>query len=569
MGTIKLTSDKGKKYEIDEKNEIARGGEGRIIAIPKDKTIVAKIYHQGISPLSNEQYLFLNKLDKNLFVIPLELLLYADGSTAGFVMEFLSDDFFPLSAIFTKNFCARNGITEKQKHKVAEKLIEAVRYAHQQQVVIGDLNQYNVLINQNADIRLIDVDSYQTPNHLHSGLLLEEIRDYLYGGSVSLKSDFYALSVLLFSSITYSHPFKGVHKLYKNLAERIKHRIPVFANDPDLIAPKCYQPLTQDNLQKQFERLYIKGERFMISLSGISDISSRQVQVAQITDKLVRKNLSILPILSNTNIYDMVFSETRGYIETNELFIVYNAQNKGYLASEFTIKKTLADRVYLGNKHTILLKNNKLYHYQNSNSIIEICNPELPKEAIFQQFENILLIVGNDLMYHVYLDEIINTSIMNKRTEVFSLGFRWHTGLVQSTGGVNRIFYHAGKDLANVKIDANVKQINQQQNVAMVQYIENKEVKNRYVKIDGLKPVFAPLFSDRFTEFAYMPKTKTDGFIFEANDNRINVISTTNFQKVSEIECEFITEHSKIQFTKAGILVTENGNVYLLNVIGK
>lgn len=568
MNKISVFTPAGKGYTLYDKDEIARGGEGRIIALTSNKKMVAKIYHKGTTPISNEQFNYLNRLDKSLFVVPCELLLYDKNTVAGFLMEYLDTTFFPLSAIFSKNFCTRNGISPATKRRIAEKLIRAVRYAHSQQLVIGDLNQYNILINKRGDLKLIDVDSYETPKHKHSGILLEEIRDYLYGGKVTENSDFYAISVLIFNMITYTHPFKGIHKRFKKLSERIVHRLPVFVKSNELKVPKCYQPVADINLQSQFEGLYIDGNRFLLSFSGIDKLEGKTVVSKKVTTKIVQKNLTITPIIIDAAVYDIVFNNRRGFVETKEYFIFFDAKNKGYLSKEFSIPKDVADRVFFGDRNIIVLKNNKLKHYINSNHIVELTNILLPDEAIIQQFGNVLMVVGNDLMYHIYIDNIIGKSVMNKRTDVFSQGFRWHTGVVQNTGGVNRIFYFAGKDLANVKINISPKQIYQQGNIAIIEFIENKEVNYKYLRIDGLKAVYSPKTIEVFTYFAYLPRSKSDGFIFEPNDNRIDVLSTNSFKKVSEIECDLITSQSKLQYTNAGLLAAENRNVYLLNTGG-
>ena len=234
-------SNKGKKYIIKDSDEIHRGGEGKIMTIGSSDDIVAKIYHDNIQPISEEQFNFLSKIKNKIFVVPTELLKSEKGKIVGFIMEYISRDFFPISSILNKNFCRQNKINETFKRKTAQKLIDAVDYAHKNKIVAGDFNQYNILINKKGDIRLIDTDSYQTPAHKHSGILLDDIRDFLYGGTVSKNSDFFALSVMLFYSFTYTHPFKGIHKKYKKISDRMVQKIPIFRKDPNLKIPKVYQ----------------------------------------------------------------------------------------------------------------------------------------------------------------------------------------------------------------------------------------------------------------------------------------------------------------------------------------
>ncbi len=198
----------GKSFFIDDKNEIQRGGEGRILLLPAEKDKVVKIYHPGIKPISEARYKQLQKLDKELFLKPLDLI-YLKSEIIGFVMEYAGANYFPISSLFNRSFCLRNAITDKYKSKIADKLIDAVKHAHFNGFVIGDLNQYNVLVDLSGNLKLIDIDSYETPGHKHTGVLLDDIRDYYYQGIVSMNSDYFALSVLLFYLFTYTHPFKG------------------------------------------------------------------------------------------------------------------------------------------------------------------------------------------------------------------------------------------------------------------------------------------------------------------------------------------------------------------------
>src|ERR1022692_4148232 len=107
MGYINITSQSGKKHRVDDSREINRGGEGIIYELGNNT--VAKIYHPGIAPLEQKKFDFLKKLDKNLFIAPQELLYDAKSKVVGFSMEYLSKDFYPLSNLFTKSFCASNG----------------------------------------------------------------------------------------------------------------------------------------------------------------------------------------------------------------------------------------------------------------------------------------------------------------------------------------------------------------------------------------------------------------------------------------------------------------------------
>ena len=77
MAKIKVFVKNGKHFQLDEKDEIHRGGEGKIFIIPNNQSLVAKIYHDNITPISQDQFNYLSKLDKSLFVVPQDLLFDA------------------------------------------------------------------------------------------------------------------------------------------------------------------------------------------------------------------------------------------------------------------------------------------------------------------------------------------------------------------------------------------------------------------------------------------------------------------------------------------------------------
>ena len=562
MPKFKVYTNTGKSFFLKDENEIHRGGEGRILLIDAQKNRVAKIYHKGIKPITKERFDALQKLDKLLFLIPQELLLQKN-TVVGYTMEFAGKEFFPLSSCFSKSYCVRMKMTGKTQAKIAKSLIEAVKTAHKNSIVIGDLNQFNVLVNAKGDIKLIDTDSYKTPGFAHSGLLLDEIRDYLYQGVVSESSDYFALSVLLFYLLSYTHPFKGIHQKFKKLSDRMIHKIPVFANDPLLKVPKCYHALSDKHLQSEYNRLYLKGERFILSFAGTAVKTAKpKIPVLKRFDE---KELIITPIIQNENIIDVKFGASTGYIETEEQFIVYSTSNKAYISRKFKISKRYYDTVFLTDDNVLLRKDDTLYHYKNDQDIVRISNFQIPRNAIVHQSGNILMIIGKNQMYKLYLDEIRNSSITNKRIEVFGPAFSHHNGLVQNVGGVQRIFYNTGKDIATVKAEKSIKMMYQQANVGMIQTVENKQLANYYFKIIGLKQEFSALQAEQFNNFAFMPATGGEGFIFEPVDNKILLRRTQDFNIISEIKSNIISAQSSLSYTRSGIIVWEDNSVYLIN----
>ncbi len=561
MAKFKVTTISGKSLYLDDKNEIHRGGEGRILLLPKENNKVAKIYHAGVKPLSEKRFYQLRKLDNELFVNPIELL-YQNSQVVGFVMEYAGNDYFPLSSMYNRSFCQRNSITDKFKTSIAKQLIEALKQAHFNGFVIGDLNQFNVLVNLKGKIKLIDVDSYETPGHKHTGLMLEDIRDYYYQGEASMNGDYFALSVLLFYLLTYTHPFKGIHQKYKTLAERMIHQVPVFANDNLLKVPKCYEPVQNLAIRQKFEKMYLHGERFLFSLNGAKIVSPTKKQV--LVAKYDEKELLIKPVVQNSAILDVYFGQKLGYVELKDRFLVYSAANKSYLTKTIELLKNQYDEVFIGNENILAKKGAQLFHVKIGGGIA-IENFSFSKNAIYTQYENILIVVSKGQMYWLYLDEVLNHSIRTKRTEVFSEAIIHRNSLIQNTGGIHRIFYNTGNDIASVKIEKNIKQVFQHKNIGLAQFVKEKKIINQYFKVNGLKPEFVDYCPETFSEFAYMPASKNDGFIFEPQDNKLWVRRTEDFKLISELECSKVSQLSTLFYSNSGIIIWEGDEVFLAN----
>ncbi len=314
---------------------------------------------------------------------------------------------------------------------------------------------------------------------------------------------------------------------------------------------------------KKFEKIYTNGERFLFSLAGYANTipAIKPIQIAKHQEDHININF----ILQNATIINVQFGLLLGYIETNKKYLIYSAKDKGYLSKKHELSKTDYHQLYIGNATIIGRKNNQLFHIKEDKEAVEIKNFVLPENSYSYQLENILIVVAQGQMFWLYLDEVFNHSIRNKRIEVFTEAMIHQNGLIQNTGGVQRIFYHTGKDLATVKLPKNIKQVFQKGNTGIVQYIEKDQLINQYFKIDGLKLDLMNIQHDNFFEYGLMPENRNDGFIFEPEDNLLLIRRISDFNVISEIKCSKISRQSNLIYTKAGIIVWENDEVFLLN----
>jgi serine/threonine protein kinase len=552
MSKLKLYDTNGSPlFQVDLAREIDRGGEGSILPHPKDNTQVLKIYHDGITPnLTQQTWTYLNQLDKR-FIKPLELFYNDAGVIIGFSMNLLDKSFFRIAQIFTKSQCAKLGISETIKGKISKELVSVIEEAHSKNIVIGDFNPYNIFINPNGDIQILDVDSFETPALKHSGRQLDEIRDHYFLGKVSRESDYFALAVNIFRLFTYVHPYKGVHKTWKQLEERAIKRISVLSNDADLIIPAFYEPIANKALELQFKRIFNDGERFLIQVDHVS-AAKKQVIVLQTN----RKNI-IVKTIANA-VLDLYFNETVGYIKTAFSTELYDCTFVGNLTSTGKINNADYDYLWIGNKNIIRVKNNKLYQ-QNE----PIINFEFPENFRFIQIDHVVFGVDWENIYHLYPDKIINRNVSWNKVPSWGCGFKFENSPIQLTGGVARTHYRNGDTFNAVKLPLNAKSLNLKGNIGVITYVENEKLKHQWCCINGLN---FELCKETEEIFSFAVKQSADNaFVFVPKDGTIEILRTPDFSVVDSIDFEECTAQSQLFLTRSGLLLLENQVLYLIN----
>lgn len=560
------------KVEIDSNKELGSGGEGAIYEI--DPLIVAKIYHDGVKPINQKKFNFLSKLDPNYFIAPLELLYNQKGDVIGYTMKYLDQSFFPLSNVYGKNFCKTNGITKKVKLKIIEKLIAAVNYAHQENVVIGDLNPFNIMVNKNGVVKFIDVDSYETPGFKHSHILLDEIRDYYYQGRVSKESDYFALSILSFNMLAFLHPFKGTHKTYKKLSDRMLQKLPVFINDPNIKIPKCYEPIKDVNFINQFKKFYLNGERFLLSLTGVDDsiIATSPLPKSSLVKKYEQDDLLITMINQNVNIVNVFFVDKQGLIETDNEFIVYDSKNKGYLSMIQKLHKSEWDKIFIGNSNIIGKKGNEIWSINRDGSSNLIKSFKFPNKHIITQMGNILIVIGPEDMYKLFIDKVGAGSIVNEHVSVYGKSFTNKSGLIHNSGGKQNILFNSGKNISISQSPiSSITKLYQDRNVGAIQYLDKKAIKTKFFKIKNLKIKLSNKEFEYISNFAFIPNSNgkggfdKEGIIFNPCDDKIEMYRTQDFEKIGEMDCNLITSQTSLFKCDSGIISWDGNVVALLN----
>lgn len=567
---MKAITESGASITLDDQYEITRGGEGKILSIPELPHQVAKIYlDPNYQHMSLAQKNALAVLDDQIFVKPQQLIFHKKHKNIlGFTMEYLSPDFLPLSAFFNKNFCGQHNLDEAFKITLGKKLIQALQSAHQQDIIIGDLSGLNILVNLSGQIKFIDVDSYETPVHSHWGLLLDEIRDHLYQGKVSKQSDYFALAVLVFNLLTHVHPFKGIHKQCKSLAERMIRKLPVFINDPQLIVPKCYWPIQESNLQNQFSQIFAEGQRFLLRLQKSQ--ATRPVTPATKVPVLAQglKVQEIYQLENQEFIQHAYFCQTQGYIRTNQQIRLYDLSNYGYISLKESLNN-VSGKLFVSEQYLFTLQEGRLKLYQGDQNWLTIQNFQASAEAQFRQVKNMLVVLDQGYLRSLFLDQVMKDQMYMEQTPVFVPGIDVFNGLVQNVGGGNKyIFYHSGSNLSNALAIPELMAVNTVEDLGIAVYPQTEagevSIRYEYFQIQNLRVLLSGEYLPSLKNIAVQSSGRTK-IIFEPADDKLVVRNGGDFKVLQEIACPFLHDDTQLSNTQAGIIAFDRDFCYLLN----
>ena len=567
---MQAITENGKNIVLDDSAEIHRGGEGRILLVKELPNQVAKIYHDFKLPIRAEQKKALQVLDNQFFIKPNELIFdISQKNILGFTMDYLGQDYQQLVHWFGVQFCLRNQIDTKRKIALLKILLQAVESAHQQHIVIGDLSGLNILVNSADNIKFIDTDAYQTAAQPHSHFLLEDIIDYYYNGTVSQNSDYFALAVIAFTMFTFVHPFKGVHKIYKSLRERMIHRIPVFANDKDLIVPKFFNPVQDATLQKQFEKIFAHSERFLLVLDQLQAL---QTPIRKAVPVLAKSKLRITTVYQaqDKEIVEHIFATSELLlVKSSQKYRIFDVSNQGYALLKHEFERTDFDELFVGEKQILAKKDEKLLVYQAQKWQI-LQNAHFTENSRWVQYKNLLAVVEDNYLKYWFLDEINKDFVRIEQTQAFGKGIKTNNeGLWQIAGGKPYIFYHSGKNLSSVLASQILYQVRLSGNHGIVSYrkqaANEASIEHAFFSLVDMQFRLSAVRLENSKSLAYKAINSHHGLIFEPHDDKLLIRRSEDFAVIQDLECSVLSSESAIFATKAGILVLENNQCYLLN----
>lgn len=228
----------GQAFTLRDQDLVGEGGEARVYACgPND---VVKVFHDGAAPalvkLRQEKLRAFPTGLPAAFVTPQSLALNDKGQVVGYRMRRVAAaiDIAKLARPQLRAVVDANRVLA-----IFRQVIEALAGVHARGVVVGDLNDGNIVVadDGNGLPFFIDADSMQVGG-LPCPVAHERFLDpLLYGVNLldnpcfSAGSDHYALRVLLFQSLCCVHPYGGTHPKLATMLRRAEARHSALRSD--------------------------------------------------------------------------------------------------------------------------------------------------------------------------------------------------------------------------------------------------------------------------------------------------------------------------------------------------
>lgn len=151
------------------KEEINKGGEGTVYLV--DEGTVAKIYHPKSLTVEKEakiKALLSKKIRFDGICAPLESLYDNKAKFIGYLMPKAdAEKGFELQTCIFNPALLKNKLPNWTRLNLANlsiTILEKIKYLHQNGIIIGDINPFNILIKDDKTVFFVDVDSYQVDN---------------------------------------------------------------------------------------------------------------------------------------------------------------------------------------------------------------------------------------------------------------------------------------------------------------------------------------------------------------------------------------------------------------------
>lgn len=259
-------------------HRVGKGGEGEVWTLADDPTRLMKLYHAPVDPNKARKLdAMVRRAQSDLLRFaawPLDLVCDSEGCVVGFLMPRF-DRHRPVYEVYGPSSRLQHFPTARFDFlvRVATNLARAVAALRAAGIVIGDLNESNVLVGADATVALIDCDSYQieAPGFVFTCdvgkplYLAPELHGMPLRGLVRQPNhDAFALAVLIFQLLLLGrHPFAGrfLGRGDMPIEQAIREQRYAYSTDPAAtgMAPPPHLPppaIFGDGIANYFERAF-------------------------------------------------------------------------------------------------------------------------------------------------------------------------------------------------------------------------------------------------------------------------------------------------------------------------
>lgn len=233
MSTEQFKGLQQKNYTLGQK--IGQGGEGAVYLVHENRDQVIKIYAEMPVPDKVDKLIYMTSIGKDELLKfaawPTDVVRDKAGRYCGIIMRRL-DAFVPLHKLFSP-MDRKQTFSDKGYNflvHVAANLAAAFHKIHEAGIVVGDVNEANILVNQAGMVALIDCDSFQIkngnryhfcevgiPRYTPPELLLKGSFDQVIRTS---NTDNFSLATLIFQLLFLGRaPFTGINSTGKDIDE--------------------------------------------------------------------------------------------------------------------------------------------------------------------------------------------------------------------------------------------------------------------------------------------------------------------------------------------------------------
>lgn len=227
----------GKPVELRPDQFVAAGGQGRVFAVGD---VAFKLFSDPTAVPPPAKLQMLRALHGPHVAAPQHSVHNERGGVVGYTMPFFRGA-HSWAQLCTPAYRRRAGLDDQAAMGLVRSLGAALLEIHRQGATVVDLSENNVLV-RDTSVCLIDLDSWQTPNHPATAVTPTVLSPHAPSGHFDADTDWFAFAVLACTLLLGIHPFKGKHPSVRGLTARMQAGLSVF--DASVRTPSVCKPPT-------------------------------------------------------------------------------------------------------------------------------------------------------------------------------------------------------------------------------------------------------------------------------------------------------------------------------------